>query len=47
MKFFWYNLVPILLIMLTAYMIAFDKQYWGWVLVAALLCAVVPKTSKD
>lgn len=41
------NIISILLIALTAYMIYDDKPYWGWVLFAAIICAYGPKTRKD
>lgn len=31
------NIIPILLILLAAYMVYADNPYWGWVLVAAIL----------
>lgn len=47
MKYLVYNVVAILLILLAAYMVYADKQNYGWVIFAALLCAVVPRTSNS
>jgi hypothetical protein len=42
MRIITYNIVPILLVILTGYMIYADKSYWGWVLVCALATLVGP-----
>lgn len=39
MKYATHNIIPILLILLTGYMIYADKDGWGWILFVALLYA--------
>jgi hypothetical protein len=38
------NTLSIICLGITAYMIYADKDYWGWVLVVALICAKAPKS---
>jgi len=48
MKYLFYNVVAILLVLLAAYMVYADKSNYGWVIFAALICAVGPTcTSKS
>lgn len=43
MKYISYNLVSILLILISAYMIYADKDYWGLVMLAGILTSVTPR----
>ena len=38
MKHLFYNAVAILLVLLASYMVYADKPYYGWVIVAAIVC---------
>ena len=42
MRYISYNLVSILLILISAYMIYADKDYWGLVMLAGILTSVTP-----
>ena len=42
MKYISYNLVSVLLILISAYMIYADKDYWGLVMLAGILTSVTP-----
>ena len=41
------NLMSLALVALSAYMIHLNRPYWGWVLVAAVLCCSVPDGKKQ
>lgn len=43
MKYISYNLVSIRLILISAYMIYADKNYWGLVMLAGVLTSVTPR----
>lgn len=43
MKYISYNLVSILLILISAYMIYADKDYWGLVMLAGIVTSVTPR----
>lgn len=43
MKYISHNLVSILLILISAYMIYADKDYWGLVMLAGILTSVTPR----
>jgi hypothetical protein len=47
MKFLFYNIVPLCLIGLAAYLIYLNRSGWGWVLVLAALLAVYPTSTKE
>lgn len=47
MRFIAYNIVAIMLVLLTGFMIYNDKPSWGWVLFAALLVTVFPGNNKS
>lgn len=40
------NLLSLALVALAAYMIHLNRPYWGWVVVAALLCCSEPDKDK-
>ena len=42
MKFVWYNLIPILLIILSVYLIYLNRDGWGWCVFGAIVCTVYP-----
>lgn len=42
MKFVWYNLIPILLIILAGYLIYLNRDGWGWCVFGAICCTVYP-----
>lgn len=47
MRFIGYNIIPILLVLLSGYMIYADKSNWGWLIGAALIFAVFPSSENN
>jgi hypothetical protein len=47
MKYISYNLVSILLILISAYMIYADKDDWGWVMIGGIICNVTPSFTNN
>jgi len=46
MKFIAYNFFPICLLILSGLMMHWNKPNWGWLIVAAIIMAVFPTSSK-
>ena len=46
MKFVSYNVVPLCLIALAAFLIFLNKDGWGWCIAAAFLLAVYPSSKE-
>lgn len=47
MKFIAYNIIALALIALAAYMVYTDKPNYGWVIFAAIVCAVFPSNNSN
>lgn len=47
MKIIAYNIIPMCLIGLAAYLVYMERGGWGWVILAAVILAVVPTTDKN
>ena len=44
MKYLAYNIIPLCLIGLATYLIYLNRSGWGWLIFAAILLAVYPKS---
>lgn len=47
MNFIGYNIIPILLLFLAAFLIYLNKDGWGWCIFGAIICCVTPSSKKE
>ena len=47
MNFIGYNIIPIFLIILAAFLIYLDKDGWGWCIFGAIVLSVTPSSKSE